>query len=122
VCPPATADTGEDHGVKMTTDGCNDAIVDPEMGRRLSGVGPEIATGSRQPGIENPAVRQNPPTGPVLALRNEPPEDLTPQRIAEIREKILSGAYNSLDLVDELARRILISGDVTGTPNPSGES
>jgi anti-sigma28 factor (negative regulator of flagellin synthesis) len=38
--------------------------------------------------------------------------ELTAERIAEVREKILSGAYNSLDVVDEVARRFLASGDL----------
>ena len=38
--------------------------------------------------------------------------ELTPERIAEIREKILSGAYNSLEIVEEVARKMLASGDL----------
>jgi negative regulator of flagellin synthesis FlgM len=38
--------------------------------------------------------------------------ELSPERIAEIREKILEGAYNSLESVDQLARRMLASGDL----------
>lgn len=37
---------------------------------------------------------------------------LTPDRVAQIREKILSGAYNSLDVVDQVARKMLASGDI----------
>ncbi len=33
-------------------------------------------------------------------------------RIDEIRTRILEGAYNSLDSVDQLARRLLSSGDL----------
>lgn len=39
-------------------------------------------------------------------------ESLTPERIAEVRERILSGAYNSLDVVDQVARRMLSGGDI----------
>jgi negative regulator of flagellin synthesis FlgM len=37
---------------------------------------------------------------------------LTPERIAEVRERILSGAYNSLEVVDQVARKMLASGDI----------
>jgi hypothetical protein len=35
-----------------------------------------------------------------------------PDRIAELRRKVYEGAYNSLDLVDQVARRIVRSGDL----------
>jgi hypothetical protein len=35
-----------------------------------------------------------------------------PERIAELRRKVYEGAYNSLDLVDQVARRILTRGDL----------
>ena len=38
--------------------------------------------------------------------------ELTPERIAQVRERILSGAYNSLEVVDQVARKMLASGDV----------
>jgi anti-sigma28 factor (negative regulator of flagellin synthesis) len=38
-------------------------------------------------------------------------EGLTPARAAEIRQRILSGAYNSTAIVDQVARRILDQGD-----------
>jgi hypothetical protein len=37
---------------------------------------------------------------------------LTPERIAEIRGKILEGAYNSVEVVDQVARRMLEHGDI----------
>lgn len=37
---------------------------------------------------------------------------LSPERLAEIRQRIHSGAYDSLAVVDEVARRILDRGDV----------
>jgi negative regulator of flagellin synthesis FlgM len=39
-------------------------------------------------------------------------EALSPERVAEVRERILSGAYNSLDVVDQVARKMLASGDI----------
>ena len=35
-----------------------------------------------------------------------------PDRVAELRRKVFEGAYKSLDLVDQLARRMLQSGDL----------
>lgn len=37
---------------------------------------------------------------------------LSAERIGEIREKILSGAYNSVEVVEEVARRMLERGDI----------
>jgi negative regulator of flagellin synthesis FlgM len=38
--------------------------------------------------------------------------ELTPERVGEIRQRILEGAYNSLEVVDEVARRMLERGDI----------
>ena len=37
---------------------------------------------------------------------------LTPERTAELRKKVLEGAYNSLNVVDHVAKRIIERGDV----------
>ena len=37
---------------------------------------------------------------------------LDPARLAEIRQRILDGAYDSLETVEQVARRILASGDL----------
>ncbi len=37
---------------------------------------------------------------------------LTEQRIAEIRQNVLQGAYDSTHVVDQVAKKILASGDV----------
>jgi negative regulator of flagellin synthesis FlgM len=37
---------------------------------------------------------------------------LDPERVAELRTKVLTGAYNTLDVVDQVARRILTRGDL----------
>jgi negative regulator of flagellin synthesis FlgM len=39
-------------------------------------------------------------------------EAFDPERIAELRTKVLTGAYNTLDVVDQVARRILTRGDL----------
>lgn len=37
---------------------------------------------------------------------------MDPARVAELRTKVLTGAYNSLDMVEQVARRIADSGDL----------
>jgi hypothetical protein len=37
---------------------------------------------------------------------------LSEERVSQIRTRLLEGAYNQLDVVDEVARRILDSGDL----------
>ncbi len=37
---------------------------------------------------------------------------LSPERVAELRKRVLEGAYNSTAVVDQVARRILDRGDV----------
>lgn len=39
-------------------------------------------------------------------------DTLEPDRVAELRNKVLTGAYNTLDVVDQVARRILTRGDL----------
>jgi anti-sigma28 factor (negative regulator of flagellin synthesis) len=41
----------------------------------------------------------------------ESSSSLTPERLAELRQRVLEGAYNSVDLADQVARRILDRGD-----------
>lgn len=41
-----------------------------------------------------------------------PSGELGAERTAEIRRRVLEGAYNSLGVVDQVARRMLQSGDV----------
>jgi negative regulator of flagellin synthesis FlgM len=52
--------------------------------------------------------------GRALAAQATTPgrSELSPERIAEVRERILSGAYNSLDVVEEVARKMLATGDI----------
>lgn len=45
-------------------------------------------------------------------LNAEVRETLDPERVAELRQKVLTGAYNTLDVVDQVARRILSRGDL----------
>ena len=49
--------------------------------------------------------------GRALAARDESGA-LSAERSAQIRQRVLDGAYNSLGVVDEVARRIIQSGDL----------
>lgn len=51
---------------------------------------------SAQQGADQPGVRA----------------ELSPERLTELRSKVLGGAYNSLEMVDQIARRMLQSGDI----------
>lgn len=42
----------------------------------------------------------------------QPRAELSPERVAEIRQRILGGAYNSVEVVEEVARRMLERGDI----------
>lgn len=51
-----------------------------------------------------------------LPVRGDPATPLTSDQIARIRERINSGAYDSLDVIEAVARRILAAGDLTTGP------
>lgn len=38
--------------------------------------------------------------------------ELSPERVAQIRQRVLEGAYNSVNVVEEVARRMLERGDI----------
>jgi hypothetical protein len=40
------------------------------------------------------------------------PEPLSAERVAELRKKVLEGAYNQAGVVDQVAKRLLSTGDV----------
>ena len=50
----------------------------------------------------------------ALAARAEQStaDQMDPSRVSELRRKVYEGAYNSLDVVDQVARRILTRGDL----------
>jgi flagellar biosynthesis anti-sigma factor FlgM len=77
------------------------------------------------PAVQRPAqeITQAPAAKPVKSdsvqisdearrLSAEQKESVDPERVNELRQKVLSGAYNSLDMVDQVARRILTRGDL----------
>jgi len=77
------------------------------------------------PAVQRPAqeITQVPAAKPVKSdsvqisdearrLSAEQKDSVDPERVNELRQKVLSGAYNSLDMVDQVARRILTRGDL----------
>ena len=46
------------------------------------------------------------------AASTKPTASLTPERVADLRKKVLDGAYNSTHVVDAVAKRLLSTGDV----------
>jgi negative regulator of flagellin synthesis FlgM len=101
----------------------NSSIFDPLRPERVSNTDPASAT---RPGSSNQPVS---PVAPVsrrsdsveisdsartLASRAESDEraQMDPERVSELRKKVYEGAYNALDVVDQVARRILTRGDI----------
>jgi flagellar biosynthesis anti-sigma factor FlgM len=77
------------------------------------------------PAIQRPAqeISQAPAPKPVKSdsvqisdearrLNADQQASFDPERVNELRQKVLAGAYNSLDVVDQVARRILTRGDL----------
>lgn len=50
--------------------------------------------------------------GRSMAGRIEGDRGFDLERVAELRTRVMSGAYNTLDIVDQVARRILARGDL----------
>lgn len=84
----------------------------------VEGVKPE--TSSRQSITQAAATRndqvQISDAGRTLAAQMESKDgvrgSLSTERVAEIRQRILEGAYNSVEVVEEVARRMLQRGDI----------
>lgn len=74
---------------------------------RPGDVGPVAATAP----VKSDSVQIS-DAGRHLADRLEQQDALDPERVAELRTKVLTGAYNTLDVVDQVARRILTRGDL----------
>ena len=81
----------------------------------------------RAGGLAPSAPRTDGPTQPVSPVAPVSPRSdsveispqgrslagaVDPERVAELRRKVYEGAYDSLDLVDQVARRILVHGDL----------
>lgn len=58
--------------------------------------------------------RRDAPTGNgARRPASAPARPLTSERAAEIRDRVLAGVYNGHSMAEEVARRILASGDLT---------
>ncbi len=56
---------------------------------------------------------RRPPSSPVDAVAAEKPVELSSARIAAIRKRLLSGAYGTAEVADEVARRMLERRDIS---------
>jgi hypothetical protein len=63
-----------------------------------------------EPVVESPAASERLVAASVVGDRGL--ERLSPTRVAEIRMRLESGAYNSPEVLTELAMRMLESGDI----------
>jgi negative regulator of flagellin synthesis FlgM len=74
----------------------------------VSGVVPTPSTTDRSDKV------QISDAGRALAARggDRVSSDLDPARSASVRQRILSGAYDTVEVVDAVARRLLASGDL----------
>ena len=71
--------------------------------------GPDVPS----PTPATPAARDDgADAGRALAMRREPDDALSPERLAELRGRVHRGVYGSRAVVDLVARRLLQSGDV----------
>ncbi|MEP6836204.1 MAG: flagellar biosynthesis anti-sigma factor FlgM [Gemmatimonas sp.] len=101
----------------------NNSIFDPLRPDRNS---PADSTNASRAGGSPKPVSPVPPVSPrrdsvqisdsarTLASRAESDERarMDPERVAQLRQKVYEGAYNALDVVDQVARRILTRGDI----------
>jgi negative regulator of flagellin synthesis FlgM len=98
----------------------NSSIFDPLRPER--GTGADSTHGTRSGESPKPASPASPrrdsvqisDTARSLASRADAEQRamLDPERVAELRRKVYEGAYNSLDVVDQVARRILTRGEL----------
>jgi len=93
-------------------------VVRPEPSRPLTGSQPAIVPEKAQPGAaraQKDSVEIS-SAGRTLAESvsgtSDSSSSLSADRIADIRKKLLEGAYDSVQVVDEVAKRILGRGDV----------
>ena len=78
-----------------------------------SAIDPDFVQGQEDPGEMIPNESTAIGMGEPARFRATSPKSHTdPARLAEIRQRILDGAYNSLETVERVARRILSSGDL----------
>ncbi|CAN5745859.1 hypothetical protein BH23GEM3_BH23GEM3_05020 [soil metagenome] len=57
----------------------------------------------------------------VVPVVRDPGAELTPEQISRLLHRIETGAYDCLEIVDAVARRILASGDLASPLFATGE-
>jgi anti-sigma28 factor (negative regulator of flagellin synthesis) len=101
----------------------NSSIFDPLRPDR--GAPAESANNPRTNGTAKPVTPVSPASARrdtvqisdsarTLASRAESDNraQMDPERVAELRKKVYEGAYNALDVVDQVARRMITRGDI----------
>ncbi|GJG86635.1 hypothetical protein tb265_18160 [Gemmatimonadetes bacterium T265] len=74
-----------------------------------SASGPAAGTAPRQDSVSISAAGRALSGGSAAATSGS---SLTPERVADLRKKVLEGAYNSTHVVNAVASRLLSTGDV----------
>jgi negative regulator of flagellin synthesis FlgM len=105
----------------MKIDGSNPEVVRPELARPVTG-SHAVVSGKTQPaGQARPAVEradsvQISDAGRAMAERTDAArntaDSLSAERAEDIRQRIQSGVYDSAQVAEQVARRMLDRGDV----------
>ncbi len=99
----------------------NGSIFDPLRPKSVTPAANPAVTRPTDPAVQNSGSQptrsdsvQISDAGRSMAGRIEQDAKSTfdPERVAELRTKVLTGAYNTLDVVDQVARRIISRGDL----------
>lgn len=98
----------------MKINGTTSEILHAEQSRELQKAGEKQRTAQPVTQVQRSDRVQISDEGRALAANaaNETSGALSAERITDVRRQILSGAYNSLDVVDQVARKMLASGDI----------
>jgi hypothetical protein len=90
----------------------NRPVTGPGRDRPLGDKGEARATEEGRSGASSAASDQVQFSDVGRRLSAAQADSIDPDRVKELRERVMSGAYNSLEMVEQVARRILDSGDV----------
>jgi hypothetical protein len=88
----------------------------PTQDVATTGLNANVNANVKAPAAQPAAVRSSVDSSDKLRIsdiaRADSPPSLTPMRAAAIRARVLNGAYDTLAVVDSVARRLLDSGDL----------
>lgn len=96
----------------------NGSIFDPLRPDRAGSAVPDATTPRPQDSGAGPSGQAPAKSDSVQIsdaarrLQSDSRNTFDPERVAELRTKVLTGAYNTLDVVDQVARRMLSRGDL----------